>query len=153
MRLLSLVALVALDFGPPLSAAPKPNVLFVLADDQRFDTIAALGNREIITPNLDKLVARGFTFGNAYCQGSMVPAVCTPSRTMILTGRSLFRIPNPQAKTFDGPTLPTTFKSAGYTTLHVGKPGNSFRLAHGQFDRNVEIAHQGAPTAQKCADA
>jgi arylsulfatase A-like enzyme len=150
MRFLSLLALVALASGA--SAATKPNVLFVLADDQRFDTIAALGNSEIKTPNLDKLVGRGFTFSNAYCQGSMVPAVCTPSRTMILTGRSLFRIPNPQAKTFDGPTLPTTFGAAGYATLHVGKPGNSFRLAHGQFDKNVEIKHENAPTAKNCCD-
>lgn len=152
MRLLS-VALVALAFGSRLTAADKPNVLFVLADDQRFDTIALRGNAEIKTPNLDKLVRRGFSFNNAYCQGSTVPAVCTPSRTMILTGRSLFRIPNPQAKAFDGPTLPTTFGAAGYATLHVGKPGNSFRLAHAQFDKNVEIAHQNAPTAKKCADA
>lgn len=151
MRLLSLLALAALASGA--TAAPKPNILFVLADDQRFDTIAALGNKEIKTPNLDKLVARGFTFTNAYCQGSMVPAVCAPSRTMILTGRSLFRIPNPQAKTFDGPTLPKVFGEAGYAPLHVGKPGNSFRFAHGQFDKNVEIAHQNAPTATKCADA
>ncbi|MBN9119025.1 MAG: sulfatase-like hydrolase/transferase [Planctomycetes bacterium] len=151
MRLLSLLALAAL--APCATAAPKPNVLFVLSDDQRFDTIAALGNSEIKTPNLDKLVARGFTFTNVYCQGSMVPAVCTPSRTMILTGRSLFHIPNPQAKTFDGPTLPKVFGAAGYATLHVGKPGNSFRLAHQQFDKNVEIAHQNAPTATKCADA
>lgn len=151
MRPLSLLALLCL--ASPAVAAEKPNVLFVLADDQRFDTIAALGNREIRTPNLDKLVARGFTFTNAYCQGSMVPAVCTPSRTMILTGRSLFRIPNPQAKTYDGPTLPTTFGAAGYATLHVGKPGNSFRLAHGQFGKNVEIAHQNAPTARAAADA
>ncbi len=150
-RFLSLVALVFAS--PAVAAEPKPNVLFVLADDQRFDTIAALGNTEIKTPNLDKLVARGFTFTNTYCQGSMVPAVCTPSRTMILTGRSLFRIPNPQAKTYDGPTLPTTFGAAGYATLHVGKPGNSFRVAHQKFDKNVEIAHENAPTAKKCADA
>lgn len=152
MRLLSLVAL-TLAIGSPLTAADKPNVLFVVADDQRFDTIAALGNREISTPNLDALVGRGFTFTNAYCQGSMVPAVCVPSRTMILTGRSLFRIPNPQAKTFDGPTLPSTFGAAGYSTLHVGKPGNSFRFAHTQFGQNVEQAHQNAPTAGKAADA
>ncbi len=151
MRLLSLLA-VAL-FASVASAAPKPNILFVLADDQRFDTIAALGNQEIHTPNLDKLVGRGFHFTNAYCQGSMVPAVCAPSRTMILTGRSLFRIPSPQAKTYDGPTLPGAFDAAGYATLHVGKPGNSFRVAHQKFGKNVEIAHQSAPTAQKCADA
>lgn len=39
----------------------KPNVLFIITDDQRFDTIHALGNSEIITPNLDKLAARGTT--------------------------------------------------------------------------------------------
>jgi arylsulfatase A-like enzyme len=143
----------ALLLAQPLAAAPKPNVILVLADDQRFDTIRALGNKEIHTPNLDKLAERGFVFTNAYCQGSMVPAVCAPSRTMLLTGRSLFRIPNPQAKTYDGATLPGVFDSAGYATLHVGKPGNSFRLAHQKFGKNVEIAHQNAPTAAKCADA
>jgi arylsulfatase A-like enzyme len=150
MRLLSLLALLALA---PCASAAKPNVILVLADDQRFDTIRALGNSEIHTPNLDKLVARGFTFTSAYCQGSMVPAVCAPSRTMLLTGRSLFRIPTPQAKTYDGPTLPKMFDAAGYATLHVGKPGNSFRVAHQQFGKTVEIAHQNAPTAAKCADA
>src|SRR5262249_10509460 len=77
-----------------------PNILLILADDQRWDTIAALGNPEIHTPNLDRLVARGFTFNNAYCMGSMIGAVCTPSRTMLITGRSLWRIPrlpHPQA--------------------------------------------------------
>src|ERR1043165_4258698 len=144
MRFLSLLALTLLA---PCATAAKPNVLLVLADDQRFDTIRALGNSEIHTPNLDRLVARGFTFTNAYCQGSMVPAVCAPSRTMLLTGRSLFRIPSPQAKTYDGPTLPGVFDAAGYATLHVGKPGNSFRAAHQKFGKNVEIAHQNAPTA------
>ncbi len=151
MRVLALLALVTC--GSAAVGAPKPNVLLVVADDQRFDTIAALGNKEIHTPNLDKLVARGFTFSNAYCQGSMVPAVCAPSRTMLLTGRSLFRIPSPQAKTYDGPTLPGAFDAAGYATLHVGKPGNSFGAAHLKFGKNVEIAHQNAPTAKKCADA
>jgi arylsulfatase A-like enzyme len=52
------------------SLAPAaPNVLFVFTDDQRFDTIAALGNQEIQTPTLDALVKRGCTFTNAYCQG------------------------------------------------------------------------------------
>lgn len=150
MRLLSLLALSLL---PAPALAAKPNVVLVLADDQRSDTIRALGNAEIHTPNLDKLVGRGFTFTNAYCQGSMIPAVCAPSRTMLLTGRSLFRIPAPQAKTYDGATLPGVFESAGYDTLHVGKPGNSFRVAHQKFGKNVEIAHRNAPTAKDCADA
>src|SRR5437762_5096923 len=69
----------------------RPNVVFLFTDDQRADTIAALGNTHIKTPNLDKLVARGTTFRRAYCMGSMQGAVCVPSRAMVLTGRSLFR--------------------------------------------------------------
>src|SRR5689334_17768288 len=53
----------------------KPNVIFLFADDQRADTIGALGNPHIKTPNLDQLVHRGFVFRNAYCLGSNMPAV------------------------------------------------------------------------------
>jgi arylsulfatase A-like enzyme len=134
-------------------AAERPNILLILADDQRFDTIRALGNDEIHTPNLDMLVERGFVFTNAYCQGGLIPAVCTPSRTMLLTGKSLFRIPPANQKTFDAPMLPTVFNAAGYATLHVGKPGNSFRAAHQAFGKNVEIPHVGAETSERTADA
>lgn len=139
--------------GADAPRPPKPNVLFVLADDQRFDTVRALGNPEIHTPTLDALAGRGFVFTNAYCQGSMVPAVCTPSRTMLLTGKSLFRIPNPQAKAYDGPTLGGVFKAAGYDTLCVSKPGNSFRYAHEQFGKVVHVPHAGAAGSRRCADA
>ena len=44
----------------------KPNILFLLTDDQRFDTIAALGNREVSTPNMDELVRGGVSFTNAH---------------------------------------------------------------------------------------
>src|SRR5690349_2180713 len=71
----------------------RPNILLILADDQRWDTIGALGNPQIRTPNLDRLVARGFHFTNAYCMGTMIGAVCLPSRTMLITGQSLWRIP------------------------------------------------------------
>ena len=60
----------------------QPNVLFVMTDQQRFDTIAALGNRHIYTPNLDRLVSRGVSFTNAY---STCP-VCVPARYTIRTG-------------------------------------------------------------------
>ena len=48
--------------GVAQDKAKKPNVLFLFTDDQRADTIAALGNTHIKTPNLDKLVGRGTTF-------------------------------------------------------------------------------------------
>jgi len=152
--MLRLALSIGLSIASIAPAAEKPpNVILIFADDQRMDTIHALGNAEIRTPNLDALVDRGFHFTNAYCQGSMVPAVCTPSRTMLLTGKSLFRIPNPTAKTYDGPTLGGTFRKAGFNTLCVSKPGNSFRVGHEAFETVVHIPHSGPPTNQKCADA
>lgn len=119
----------------------RPNILLILADDQRWDTIRALGNPEIHTPNLDGLVKRGFHFKNAYCQGSMVPAVCLPSRTMLITGRSLWRIPaNPAAITPRPtvPVLPALLNDVGYVTFHTGKPDNTARFANAAFQTNLE---------------
>ena len=59
-----------------------------MTDQQRFDTIAALGNEQIYTPNLDRLVRRGLTFTNAY---STCP-VCVPARYTIRTGSSTFSV-------------------------------------------------------------
>src|SRR5262249_53751193 len=107
-------------------APSRPNVLFILADDQRFDTIRALGNNEIHTPNLDKLVQRGFSFSNTFCQGGMTAAVCQPSRTMIMTGRSLFHIPGAKGKGSAEDTIGAVFRRAGFATLFVGKSGNTY---------------------------
>lgn len=137
--LVSLLALgTALVCGGKAAAGDEPkkplNVLFVVTDDQRFDTIAALGNNEIQTPTLDKLAKRGFTFSNAFCQGSMIGAVCTPSRTMLMTGKSLFRIPAANVKTYGGPTLGAVFRMAGYATLFIGKRGNTFLPGNQAFE-------------------
>ncbi|MEI6053314.1 MAG: sulfatase-like hydrolase/transferase, partial [Opitutaceae bacterium] len=66
-----------------VAAATTPNILFIFADDQRADTIAALGNTHIQTPNLDRLARRGVAFTRAYMQGGMNGATCVPSRAMI----------------------------------------------------------------------
>jgi len=60
-----------------------PNILWLCTDQQRFDTIHSLGNSHINTPNLDRLVAQGVSFSNAFCQSP----VCSPSRASFLTGR------------------------------------------------------------------
>ncbi len=70
----------------------KPNVLFFFTDDQRFDTIGALGDPRVKTPNLDKLAARGVTFKHAHIPGGTSGAVCMPSRAMLHTGRTLFHL-------------------------------------------------------------
>jgi arylsulfatase A-like enzyme len=61
----------------------RPNILWICTDQQRFDTIASLGNPHIRTPNIDRLVADGVAFTHAYCQSP----ICTPSRASFLTGR------------------------------------------------------------------
>jgi arylsulfatase A-like enzyme len=148
----SLGLVAPLDAG---SAERRPNILLVFADDQRFDTIAALGNAEIRTPHFDRLVARGFSFTNAYCMGSMVPAVCTPSRTMLLTGRSLWRIPeNPRAHAAPEGVelLPTVLNRAGFATWHCGKRGNSCTFAHAAFETNLENDGRTAASATEHAN-
>jgi len=60
----------------------RPNILWICTDQQRYDTIGALGNAHIHTPNIDRLVGEGFAFTHAYCQSP----ICTPSRASFLTG-------------------------------------------------------------------
>jgi len=102
----------------------RPNVLFLLADDMRADSIAALGNPDVKTPHLDTLVRNGHVFTNAYCLGANQPAVCTPSRNMLLSGRAYFRWQGPLAPA-DQPNLPRSFNERGYATYHHGKRGNT----------------------------
>jgi len=61
----------------------RPNILYLMCDQFRFDCIAALGNSKIRTPNIDRLVARGISFTNSY---STCP-VCVPARYTVRTGR------------------------------------------------------------------
>jgi N-acetylgalactosamine-6-sulfatase len=132
----------------------RPNILFVLADDQRWDTIHALGNDDVHTPNLDRLVNEGFHFTNAYCMGSMTPAVCLPSRTMLLTGRSVWHLP--QVTGVDAPEdlvlLPRVLRDAGYVTYHCGKSGNSCRYGNAAFHVNVETEKTDHDDMRKHAD-
>ncbi len=119
----------------------RTNVLFLFADDQRTDTIAALGNPHIQTPTLDALVRRGFVFRNAYCLGSNSPAVCLPSRNMLMSGRAFHRWNGPQAPA-DGPNFPTTLKQAGYETYHHGKRGNVALQIQALFEHNKYLMDQ-----------
>src|SRR4051812_10025861 len=89
----SLLVLGAWTGATDLAGDPvrRPNIVFLFADDMRADTIAALGNPVARTPNLDALVRRGFALTSAYCFGGNSPAVCTPSRNMLLSGNAYFR--------------------------------------------------------------
>ncbi len=145
--LLALVPIAIFALLPVAAAAAPPNVLFIVSDNQRADTIGALGNQHIQTPNLDALVRRGCAFRRAYCMGSNSGAVCMPSRTMFLTGRSLFHVPLSQLSEeaaaargpLDIPMLPKVLKDAGYNTLRTGKTGNGPRFALAEFHVNIVI--------------
>jgi arylsulfatase A-like enzyme len=119
----------------------RPNLLFILSDDHSSTAVRALGNKDILTPNLDQLVQKGFRFNNAYCMGSMHGAVCLPSRTMIVTGRSLWRIPvTPRSQTNAPPgvpLLPKILSAGGYVTFHCGKANNACTYGNAAFDINI----------------
>lgn len=96
----------------------RPNIVLIFADDQRADTIAALGNPAIRTPNLDRLVQRGLSFDRAYMQGGMHGATCMPSRAMLLSGQNLFHI---DEKLQQSTTWPEAFQQSGYEVFASGK--------------------------------
>ncbi|TWU55474.1 Arylsulfatase [Rubripirellula reticaptiva] len=103
----------------------KPNIVFVFADDQCFETLGELNNPEVKTPNLDKLVRRGTTFTHAYNMGSWSGAVCVASRTMLNSGRSVWNANaiynQSEAERQAGRWWSEHMKSAGYRTYMTGK--------------------------------
>lgn len=114
------------------SPAAPPNILLILTDDQRFDTIAALGNREIRTPRIDRLVERGFAFTNAYIMGGTQPAVCVPSRAMLHSGLGLWHA---HADLEGQTTMGEVLRRAGYSTYAVGKWHNKAPSLIRGFDK------------------
>ncbi len=106
---------------PPAS---PPNILFVMTDQQRFDTIASLGNSQAHTPNLDRLVQRGVACTNAY---SSCP-VCVPARYSLMTGCEPSKTswlsnwtPGDCVPERCGPYLASTLAARGYRTWGLGK--------------------------------
>lgn len=132
----------------------RPNILFLFADDMRAESIGALGDRQVKTPNLDAVVRRSFVMTNAYCLGGNSGAVCTPSRNMLLSGNAYFRwrdfTPpnNPNQKGIlspgDGPNFPLTLRAAGYQTYHHGKRGNTALLIQEKFEINKYLKNDMA---------
>lgn len=117
----------------------KPNILFFFADDQRFDTIGALGNNEINTPNLDRLVENGTTYTHASIMGGTSGAICMPSRAMLMTSRTLFHLDRQgQDVPADHTMLGEVLQSAGYATFGTGKWHNgcsAYARSFSQGDR------------------
>ena len=70
----------------------KPNILFIFTDDQQADAMGAAGNTYIKTPYIDKLADSGVRFTNTYVMGGHHDAICAPSRTMLMSGTSLYHL-------------------------------------------------------------
>ena len=124
MRYLLSAAVVVLATSAGRAAEPsgKPNVLFVAVDDLR-PALACAGDPHAKTPHIDRLAARGTVFTRAYCQ----QAVCSPSRSSLLTGRrpdstKVYDLVTHFRKALpDVVTLPQHFKNNGYYVHGIGK--------------------------------
>ena len=138
LTLLAALLIAQLSALHAADAPRKLNILHIHADDHRSDGLRALGNTLLQTPNLDALVERGFTFTHCYTMGSMIGAVCQPSRTMMLTGKSWLRIPKPKGGD-PAKSLPRVLSAAGYETFHVGKGGNEYTTGLNAFDTNITM--------------
>lgn len=126
--------------------AQKPNVLIILADDQRdYGTIHANGGNEVITPNIDQFVKTGTTYTNSYIMGGSQGAVSVPSRNMLLTGRNLFSLGSPDGKLIaeDHVTLGECLANAGYSTYGIGKWHNDRPSFTRTFQNGADIFFGG----------
>ncbi|GAB3914602.1 sulfatase [Larkinella knui] len=119
------VAFVGIPMENPVGQArPKPNIIFLLTDDHRWDALGAMGNPIIQTPNLDALAKGGMLFQNAY----VTTSICCVSRASILSGQYESRHKINDFVTDFSPealahTYPLLLKKAGYTIGFVGKYG------------------------------
>ncbi|MBT3467724.1 MAG: sulfatase-like hydrolase/transferase [Opitutae bacterium] len=147
----------------------RPNLLFIIADDQSpFDFKAYNPGSELDAPVLGALGSGGMIFDQAYHMGSMSGAVCSPSRRMIMSGRTVWHLKDPgsrnkpkkknkgdkgkanKQKPSPPPsagilqnTLPAVFNRAGYDTMRTCKNGNSYSAANALFTVRHDATKRG----------
>jgi arylsulfatase A-like enzyme len=107
----------------------KPNIVFILADDLGYADVSCYGRRDFTTPNIDRIAAEGMRLTQAYANS----AVCSATRTALITGRYQYRLPVGLEEPLGSnerrnvglppshPTLPSLLKKAGYGTTLIGK--------------------------------
>ncbi|MDE0940748.1 MAG: sulfatase-like hydrolase/transferase, partial [Pirellulales bacterium] len=113
---------------PDLSGAEVdrlPNIVFIFADDLAYNTVGATDTQQPKTPHLDRLAREGTVFTHAYNQGGWHGAICVASRSMLNTGRFLWRAREPanrlDQEQIEGRLWSQYLKEAGYTTFFSGK--------------------------------
>jgi len=114
------VALPFINVEGAFAATDRPNFVFILTDDQRFDAMSCAGHPFLKTPNIDRIAKEGALFRNAF----VAIALCAPSRACFLTGRYAHSHGIKDNKTQlgdDMPTWPRILQKAGYDTAFIGK--------------------------------
>ncbi|MGY8651891.1 MAG: sulfatase-like hydrolase/transferase, partial [Verrucomicrobiia bacterium] len=142
MKTLFLSVLCAL--GVSTSAAAKPNILFILADDLGYGDVGCYNAQsKVPTPHLDQLAKEGIRFTDAHSPST----VCTPTRYSVLTGHMAFRlnyrgvftgVGGPCLITKDRLTLPGMLRQKGYETAMFGK----WHVGLTAFDKEGKPIHQ-----------
>src|SRR5215470_5801104 len=104
-----------------------PNIIFIMADDLGYADVSCYGRRDFITPDIDRIAARGLRFTQGYANS----AVCSATRLALITGRYQYRLPLGLEEPLAGkpdvglppehPTLPSVLAQAGYATALIGK--------------------------------
>lgn len=144
--------------------AERPNILFILVDDQSpLDLQTYNPKSPLHSPVLNRLAAEGMVIDDAYHMGAWLGAVCTPSRHMIMSGRTVWHIPN-RGRAKKNPnqgnpnqgnpnlvppnladqTMPAVFNRAGYETMRTCKNGNSYDAANALFKVSRTATKRGA---------
>ena len=138
--ILALIAVSLLAATAIFGEERRPNILFIIVDDQSPQDLKVYNPSSIQdTPNIDRLAAEGMTLNAAHHMGSFSGAVCTPSRHMVMCGRTVWHLPNaPKAKETCPPSvidnvMAEVFKRAGYDTMRTCKKGNSYGAANEKF--------------------
>ncbi len=146
-------SLILIAFGAPLFAAgstlpAKPNLVFILSDDQRWNTLGCMGDTNILTPNLDRLAGEGVLFQNHF----VTTSICCCSRASIFSGQYLRRhgigdFVTPFTSAQWAQTYPALLRQAGYRTAFIGKFGvgndSAVRAMAGEFDYWKGVPGQG----------
>jgi choline-sulfatase len=132
-------AALLLSLSSPAVETKRPNILFILVDDQAPSDFKFYNPQSTLdSPHMDRLASGGMVFESAVHMGSFSGAVCVPSRHMIMSGRTVWRLPiGPGAGKcppgLEKNTIGAVFNRAGYSTMRTCKKGNSYDAANRQF--------------------
>jgi arylsulfatase A-like enzyme len=137
-------ALTILSGHRSTAAETRPNIILILADDLRYDALGCMGNRNLRTPNIDRLASRGTLFRNSFC----TTAICPVSRTSIITGQyerrhKIADFSTPLRPKQLAHTYPVLLRQHGYRTGFIGKWGLGDPLPADQFDFFRGFSGQG----------